>query len=353
MNQNQTNPKKCHARCALKAGVLLTGAALLATAIANAVIAWNAPSLGARLNGGFTRVPLRHGDAAYFVSGSGSPILLLHAPRMGNSSAEWEENFDELAKHHTVYALDFLGWGLSDKPRHILRPSDYAEQITHFMEDVIGAPCAIIASGQAANFALLASQKSASLISKLVLICPDSSDEWSSQDLEAARPQRENATVEEIAEVIVEDSERLAERRNPVFRVLTLPIIGEAVGNWMTSRAQLQLFASQNLFFDKSRVSSGLVARMHDASHQPSSQNALAAQTAGLLAADWREAWSTLQAPALLIWGRNAPSPGIETSPEWLALKPNARLEVFDQAMLWPHSEYSGAFNARVLDWLS
>ena len=157
MNQDQLNQTDSSKKCSLlKTGVLLTGAALIATAISNAVIAWNTPSLGARLNGGFNRVPLRHGDGAYFVSGSGSPILLLHAPRMGNSSAEWEGNFDELARQHTVYALDFLGWGLSDKPRHILRSSDYAEQILHFLEDVIGEPCAVIASGQAANFVLLA-----------------------------------------------------------------------------------------------------------------------------------------------------------------------------------------------------
>ena len=345
MNQNQINqhPEKTRACCALKAGVLLTGVALLATALANAAIAWNTPLLGARLNGGFNRVPLRHGDAAYFVSGSGSPVLLLHAPRMGNSSSEWEENFTELARHHTVYALDFLGWGLSDKPRHILRPSDYAEQISHFIEDVIGEPCAIIASGQACNFALLASQKSSALISKLVLVCPDSRDEWSSQATEAS----------DVQNAILEDSDERPERRNPVFRVLSFPIIGEALSNYLTSRAQLEIFAQGNLFFDKSRATSSFLSRMHIAAHQPSSHNALAAQTSGLLATDWREAWSTLDAPALLIWGRYAPAPGVETSPEWLAINPRARLEVFDNAMLLPHAEYSDQFNERVLEWLN
>lgn len=342
--QNDSSEKR-PACCALKTGLVLTGAALAATAVANAVIAWNTPSLGARLGGGFNRVPLRHGDAAYFVAGEGSPILLLHAPRLGNSSAEWEENFDELAKHHTVYALDFLGWGLSDKPRHILRPGDYAEQISHFIEDVIGGPCAIIASGQTCNFALLASQKSSGLISKLVLVCPDSSDELSSEDMEAANDESEAALIEE--------SDERPERRNPVFRALTLPIVGEAISNWLTSREQLQQFAEQNLFFDKTRASSGLISRMHVASHQPSAHNALAAQTAGLLATDWRDAWSTLEAPALLVWGRYAPAPGVETSPEWLAMNPNARLEVFDNAMLWPHAEYAVQFNERVLEWLA
>src|SRR5690606_20118435 len=132
-----------------------------------------------RLSGGFNRVPLRYGDAAYFVSGSGTPVLLLHATRPGSSSAEWEANFDALAQHHTVYALDSLGWGLSDKPGQFFAAADYAEQIRYFIEDVIDGPCAVIASGEAGNFALLAAQNSPELISKLVLICPHTTEEYS------------------------------------------------------------------------------------------------------------------------------------------------------------------------------
>jgi pimeloyl-ACP methyl ester carboxylesterase len=342
MNQKHISPTQQESQpCspladALKLGGLLTGATLAAAAIANAVIAWNAPRAGGRLSGAFQRTPLRYGDAAYFVSGRGTPVLLLHAPRVGSSSIEWEENFAALAQNHTVYALDFLGWGLSDKPNHILRPRDYAEQIRHFAQDVMGVraaeKCAVIASGAACPFALLAIEEAPELFSKIALICPPS--------------------VEEIPESIPDESgDECPEKQSATYRALMLPILGQAAMNWISSRARLETLARQELFFDKTRVTPGAISRMHINAHQPGSQNALAAKTAGLLQTDWRAAWSHLEIPALLVWGRNAP--GIATIPEWLALQPNAQLEVFDDAMLLPHVERADEFNARLTKWLA
>src|SRR5688500_10656114 len=126
--QQTQEPKTGALLGALKTGVLLAGAVAGALVATNALIAWNTPPLGGHLGGGVSRYPARDGDIAYFVSGSGAPLLLSHALRPGNSCAEWERNFEALAEEHTVYAPDFLGWGLSDKPPHFLRPQDYAEQ---------------------------------------------------------------------------------------------------------------------------------------------------------------------------------------------------------------------------------
>lgn len=332
MNQNHPSSSHSSAPDALKLGVLCAGASIAAAAIANAVIAWNTPRAGARLGGGFYRVPLRYGDAAYFVSGRGTPVLLLHDLRPGSSSAEWEENFVALAQHHTVYALDFLGWGLSDKPGHFSRPADYVEQIRHFAEDVIGQKCAVVASGAAGQFALLAAQKTPHLFSQVALICP---------------PPGEEATSGNEAEED-EEAEAFPEKRNLVYRALSLPIVGQSLTNWLTSRARLERKA-QELFYDKTRITPGVISRWHVTAHQPGAQNALAAQAAGLLQSEWREAWSQLAVPALLVWGRLAPD--LATAPEWLALHPQARLEVFEAALL-PHVERPDEFNARLLHWL-
>jgi pimeloyl-ACP methyl ester carboxylesterase len=319
----------------LKTGVLLLGATAGALAAANALIAWNTPPLGGRLSGGFDRYPARHGDMAYFVSGSGAPLLLLHALRPGNSSAEWENNYEALAEKYTVYAPDFLGWGLSDKPRHILRAADYAEQIVHFAEDVGGVkenmPCVVVASGEACTFALMAAQKSPQIFSRFVLVCPTSRDEY----LEAGLSEEPKDA-----------------RLHPLFKLLTLPLLGQTVLNVLTSHARLEADARQELFFDESCLGSSYAARLHIAAHQPGSATALAARAAGVLGGPWRMAWEKLAQPALLVWGRNAMPGGFETAPEWLALKPDADLEVFDDALLLPHVEHADDFNARVLQWL-
>jgi pimeloyl-ACP methyl ester carboxylesterase len=59
---------------------------------------------------------------------------------------------------------------------------------------------------------------------------------------------------------------------------------------------------------------------------------------------DWRAAWRETEGPALLVWGRNAQDQGFESSSEWGALRPDARLEVIDEAMLFPHIEQPAAF---------
>ena len=113
---------------------VLIGAGVLlgAMAAANAFIQSKVPTPGNALGGTFARFPWRSGDIAYAVQGSGSPVLLLHGFGAGNSMAEWERNLAALAKNHTVYALDFLGWGNSDRPRGEYSPADFAALIESF-----------------------------------------------------------------------------------------------------------------------------------------------------------------------------------------------------------------------------
>ncbi|HVF10366.1 MAG TPA: alpha/beta fold hydrolase [Abditibacteriaceae bacterium] len=310
----------------LKTAAVLTGAAIGGIAAVNAVIALRTPPLGAALGGVFNRYPSRYGDLAYTVKGSGSPILLLHATSPGGSMAEWRYNFDELARHHTVYAFDFLGWGLSDKPSQSYAAEDLIEQVQYFAEDIVGAPCALVASGPSCAFAIHAAHRTAQHFSRVVLVCPSSSDTPSGE----ARSQRRIMSA-----------------------LLGVPVLGTALYNFLHSRRRLEAFARQQLYFDKERVDEAVVRRYHVATHQPGARHGAASQGAGLLEVDWSEAWSELKIPALLVWGRNVLLGGLDTAPEWLALKADADLEVIDRAMLLPHVEQAPEFNRVVLDWLS
>jgi pimeloyl-ACP methyl ester carboxylesterase len=51
----------------------------------------------------------------YWQAGDqGSVVLLLHG--IGCSVLEWQRNMAALARHHRVFAVDLLGFGLTDKP---------------------------------------------------------------------------------------------------------------------------------------------------------------------------------------------------------------------------------------------
>lgn len=312
---------------ALKVAATVTGAALGAMAAANAYLALRTPLLDNELGGTFGRYPTRHGDVAYTVSGTGPPLLLLHGLGIGNSMLEWENNFAALAREHTVYAFDFIGWGLSDKPDEPCTAEDFVEQAQYFVEDIIAAPCSVLASGQSCGFAVEAARRKPQLFEKVVLICP----------AEQASTSQANA---------------LDWPRELVSAVLRRPVIGTTLYNLIATRSNLERFAARHLYFDKTRVTDALVTRYHVAAHQGGSQYGLTWLLEGLLDTDWRASWSGLEAPALLVWGRNAMLHGLDTAPEWLALKPEARLSVIDEAMLLPHVEHPQQFNALALEWL-
>jgi pimeloyl-ACP methyl ester carboxylesterase len=50
----------------------------------------------------------------YYQMGNGDPVILLHG--FASSSFTWLHIAEALSKNHTVFALDFKGFGLSDKP---------------------------------------------------------------------------------------------------------------------------------------------------------------------------------------------------------------------------------------------
>ncbi len=48
------------------------------------------------------------------IMGDGPPLVMLHGH--GGGIGYWYGNLDALAKHYKIYALDWLGWGRSDRP---------------------------------------------------------------------------------------------------------------------------------------------------------------------------------------------------------------------------------------------
>ena len=67
----------------------------------------------------------------YREQGTGEPLLLLHG--FPTSSWDWRHLWDELARHYRVIALDYLGFGFSDKPSRgpysIFAYADQAEAV--------------------------------------------------------------------------------------------------------------------------------------------------------------------------------------------------------------------------------
>ena len=98
--------------------------------------------------------PGPYGDIFYTRQGKGRPVVLLHGIYAGASGYEWRKNFDALSEHDQVYAPDWLGFGLSDKPRIRYTAAQYIEQLGQFLREVVKEPCALVASSLASAYAV-------------------------------------------------------------------------------------------------------------------------------------------------------------------------------------------------------
>jgi pimeloyl-ACP methyl ester carboxylesterase len=77
------------------------------------------------------------GTMAWYKTGSGSPLLILHG--WGSCSAVMMSLAEKLGKHRTCYLADFPGFGNSPEPPAAWSVDDYAELIQRFTEEVIGS----------------------------------------------------------------------------------------------------------------------------------------------------------------------------------------------------------------------
>lgn len=114
----------------------------------------------------------KQGNVFYTKLGTGSPVLLVHDTNSASSSIEWSKITKRLQKNHTVYTIDLLGCGLSDKPGVSYTNYMYVQLLTSFIKNVIGTKTDIIASNMSSSFVIMANHIDDSIINKIVLINP-------------------------------------------------------------------------------------------------------------------------------------------------------------------------------------
>lgn len=114
----------------------------------------------------------RFGKIAYTKKGSGKPLMLIHNLDVCSSSMEWEKISDELAKDHTVYNIDLLGCGCSDKPALTYTNFLYVQLITDFIKHVIGEKSDVIVSRESSAFVLMACANDNTVIDRVIMVNP-------------------------------------------------------------------------------------------------------------------------------------------------------------------------------------
>lgn len=301
------------------------GAAVGAAATYNALARRDVTPLADPLGGDVGTFEWRGHRVAYSVQGSGPPVLLLHSIHAAGWSYEWKDNVRTLAETRTVYALDLLGFGRSDRPNTRYTARLYISLISDFAEEVIGGPCALVAASLTAAYALVLGARDPGRFPALVVVEPTGLvrlNDWSGAASDVAR-----------------------------FAVDT-PVLGTAYFHSIVSRASLRAFLKL-VYYDNDLVTDEMVDAYYAASHQPGAKHAPAAFLAQQLNIDVRHAVRRLTQPALLVWGEQAVQEPIDEIRPFLTIHPEFETAIFDPSGDLPHSERAAEFDEVVTGFLA
>ncbi|EES19542.1 hypothetical protein BDA96_09G147900 [Sorghum bicolor] len=95
----------------------------------------------------------------YLDRGQGPPVLLVHG--FGASVAHWRRNIGVLSESYTVYAIDLLGFGASDKPAGFSYTMEtWAELILDFLEEVVRRPTVLVGNSVGSLACVIAASES-------------------------------------------------------------------------------------------------------------------------------------------------------------------------------------------------
>ncbi|MBQ7954846.1 MAG: alpha/beta fold hydrolase [Lachnospiraceae bacterium] len=182
----------------------------------------------------------RFGKIRYTKKGNGTPILLLHDLTVGSSNYEFHSIINSLSKDHEVYAIDFLGYGLSDRPNMTFTNFLYVQLISDFIKNVIGKRTDIIATGDAAPVSIMACHNDFDLINKMIFINPTG----------------------------LFDLNKIPSKRTKALKLLfDSPIIGTLLYNHLTSKTAIEKTFREEYFYDSYKIQEKDILSYVEAAH--------------------------------------------------------------------------------------
>lgn len=182
----------------------------------------------------------KFGDINYKVKGTGKPLLLIHDSISCSSMHEWSKTYKALSKNHTVYALDLIGFGNSDKPNITYTTYLYVQMINDFVKNIIGKRTDVIVSGASCPAVIMACYSNKSLFDKIIMVNPVS---------------------------ITEAMKIPGKRSNMLRALLNSPIIGTSIYNIINSKHFIKKRFEHRLYNIKHSLSTDDINIMHESAH--------------------------------------------------------------------------------------
>lgn len=258
------------------------------------------------------------------------PLILLHG--FGTSIGHWRQNLAVLAEHHTVYALDMLGFGASEKAPVSYKVELWVEQVYDFWRTFIRQPVVLVGNSIGSLVTLAAAAAHPDMVQGIVMLSlPDPSVR------EEAMPAFLRPAIAAIENLVASPP-----LLKTLFRVVRRPGV---VRRW----AGLA-YANSNAVTDE--LVDILVGPAQDRGSAQAFCAILKAMTSAEFGPSVKAVLPTLKIPILLIWGQQDRMVPPAFARQFAEYNPNLQLLTLDNAGHCPHDEAPEQVNQAILDWM-
>lgn len=290
-----------------------------------------APNLGGQIQEYLWNWQGQSWRVVYETIGQGTPVLLL--PAFSTVSTRWEMAAlaELLAPKLQVFALDWPGFGQSDRLPLDYQPALYQKFLADFTKDLFDRPIAVVAAGHAGGYAMKLAQMRSDVWSQIVLAAPT----WRGPLPTMGANRQVSGIVKEI---------------------VRSPMLGQFLYKLNTAPSFLKFMYRQHVYSDPAHLTDTFIQQKWEITQQPGARFAPAAFVTGNLdpastRAEFLNWFEPLPAPVLAIVGEQAP-PKSKAEMEVLAQLPGVQAQVL-AGSLGLHEEYPIAVGKAILDFLS
>jgi pimeloyl-ACP methyl ester carboxylesterase len=273
---------------------------------------------------------------------SATPLLLVHG--FGASIGHWRHNLTDLSQQRTVYAIDLLGFGASQKAAETYHTALWVAQVYDFWQTFIRQPVILVGNSLGSSVGLAIAAAHPDMVAGLIMInLPDFSLLQSPAWLQPVtrvlgvglRP------VIALAETLLTAPPIFL----PLFRLIRQPHL---VRGWAK-----QAYASAHAVTDELVDILASPAYDQDAGNTLRHMVKTLVHTKPIGRYTARTVLPKLQLPMLLIWGQQDNCVPPKLAPLCVKLNPQIRLVAIDNAGHCPHDECPERVNRLILEWLA
>lgn len=183
----------------------------------------------------------RFGKVYYTTRGKGSPILLIHDLNEKSSAYEWNRIVEELSKTNTVYTMDLLGCGRSEKPNITYTNYLYVQLISDFIKTIIKHKTNVIATGISSSFVIMSCNVEPDIYEKIMMINPIS--------------------LKVLSQVP-------SKRTKTLKLLINTPIVGTLVYNMLTTKKSIRNAFSESYLYKLDKIKDQDIEVYYEAAHR-------------------------------------------------------------------------------------